>query len=382
MKKNAENKGFSLIELIVLIAMITVLTGMLVPQFVKYASEKRQTACRANREALLNIYEKAVYDGQLGVSSSDLHLLLTADASLNVEYANQATDYIKCPADDGATYSAYSDGNKVYITCSCHPDDVCSLSMESWTDIADDMGGEPTDLYAVPADLPEPETPGPVDAPEEPPVDTTETCNTGTWPYPMDTEGRIDARWAAAGGAQPGKTVNISAPLHFVDKSGIEIVIVKGNTNSTMYTVSYENASSPLGKGGAALPYVIAASGKKYDANNLPDKQVEEGEPIYEYHPAYDEEVVTQNWVQGSTYVWPKGFVSYIHHKAENVKIGNKPGKTIYRINYGDMLTLNGVTYIYANNSGGNSYVELPKEGEIALATSYNDWYVVPALSN
>ena len=44
-QKNLTNKGFSLVELIIVIAIMAVLVGVLAPQYIKYVEKSRVSAC-------------------------------------------------------------------------------------------------------------------------------------------------------------------------------------------------------------------------------------------------------------------------------------------------------------------------------------------------
>ncbi len=72
--KNAQC-GFSLIELVVVIAIMATLVGLIAPQYMKYVQKKRCETCAHNRETVLRIYERAVYDDSvpiyLGEGASD-----------------------------------------------------------------------------------------------------------------------------------------------------------------------------------------------------------------------------------------------------------------------------------------------------------------------
>ncbi|MCR5798441.1 MAG: type II secretion system GspH family protein, partial [Lachnospiraceae bacterium] len=98
--KERDNRGLSLLELIAVIAIMAVLTGLLVPMFGKYISDKRTMACEENREAILNVFEKCVYGtgteetlggGQQSIimaTDHDIKLLLSASTGGESDYNN------------------------------------------------------------------------------------------------------------------------------------------------------------------------------------------------------------------------------------------------------------------------------------------------------
>lgn len=62
LRKN--NKGFSLVELIVVIAIMAVLVGVLAPQFIKYVESSRQSTDMQNIQQLKSAVEAAVADDE------------------------------------------------------------------------------------------------------------------------------------------------------------------------------------------------------------------------------------------------------------------------------------------------------------------------------
>ena len=63
MKKN--NKGFSLVELIIVIAIMAVLIGLLAPQYLRFVDKSKKSADVSNAQALATAFNVAFADGKI-----------------------------------------------------------------------------------------------------------------------------------------------------------------------------------------------------------------------------------------------------------------------------------------------------------------------------
>ncbi|MBE5884212.1 MAG: type II secretion system protein [Lachnospiraceae bacterium] len=63
MKKEMNNKGFSLVELIIVIAIMAVLIGLLAPQYIKYVNNSKVSADVTNAQAIASAFNVALADG-------------------------------------------------------------------------------------------------------------------------------------------------------------------------------------------------------------------------------------------------------------------------------------------------------------------------------
>lgn len=62
MKKELNNKGFSLVELIIVIAIMAVLMGVLAPQYLKYVKQSKVSTDITNAESIANAVNIAISD--------------------------------------------------------------------------------------------------------------------------------------------------------------------------------------------------------------------------------------------------------------------------------------------------------------------------------
>lgn len=368
-KKHRNNAGFSMLELIVVIAIMATLTGMLVPRVVKYIADNRRNACIANRDAILSVYEKCVYNMTLDASQDSLETVLAASDSdvLPQEYMNQVKDFLVCPSDDQLGHydvSFYKDGQKVkaYITCDVHSEEVCMVDLTGWAQIAEAEGEDSaiTNPTTPGSGLPfDPEFSGEGDEDdEESEIFDEEDVyeKLGVWPYLVDPDGKTDIRWKSAGTAV-GKYVSISVPAyaHFTDR-GQEFVIIKANNPAgNGYKVLYEKSDSPGVNVGDGILYDITDSNKRevyLNSNGSLDQTKDDNLPAY-----------------------------------EEVKLDTEDGSEKWRLevsaSLGDVLTVHfadgtSATYLYTGESRRD--ITLPASNEKAYGIAYDDWYLVPAL--
>lgn len=64
-QKNLTNKGFSLVELIIVIAIMAVLVGVLAPQFIKYVEQSRKSTDIQNAENIKTAVLADIADGKI-----------------------------------------------------------------------------------------------------------------------------------------------------------------------------------------------------------------------------------------------------------------------------------------------------------------------------
>ena len=99
-KKEMNNKGFSLVELIIVIAIMAILVGVLAPQFIKYVERSRVSTDMQNAQAIRTAIEAYVADAG---SSDDTTDDPTGDITVTVDGTNIVIANCATGADLGGT---------------------------------------------------------------------------------------------------------------------------------------------------------------------------------------------------------------------------------------------------------------------------------------
>lgn len=103
-------KGFTLIEIMIVVAIIAVLAAVAIPSFARYMKRSAEGACQSTRETI----KKAAYS--FSADNNNPGTIALTDL-----YKSDGTGYLaeepKCP--DGGTYTIAKDPTSKVITVNC-----------------------------------------------------------------------------------------------------------------------------------------------------------------------------------------------------------------------------------------------------------------------
>lgn len=99
-KKKNDNKGFSLVELIIVVAIMAILVGLLAPQYLKYVEKSRKSADASNLDEMVRAIQ---------VYAADAEVTLPADTYTITINKSRTTVTAKDTANKDAVETALAD---------------------------------------------------------------------------------------------------------------------------------------------------------------------------------------------------------------------------------------------------------------------------------
>lgn len=86
--KKKDNKGFSIVELIIVVAIMAILVGLLAPQYIKYVEKSRKSADATNMDTLVNAVQVRAADAETDIPVGEYTITLKKDAEPVIKKGN------------------------------------------------------------------------------------------------------------------------------------------------------------------------------------------------------------------------------------------------------------------------------------------------------
>jgi type IV pilus assembly protein PilA len=114
-QKTMGNKGFSLVELIVVIAIMAVLVGVLAPQFVKYVEKSKASTDVQNAQEILSTLQVAITDEDYNIEGATVTFGSQGIETENTD-AQSALEEAGISTTTAIKSSTYADGITFTVT--------------------------------------------------------------------------------------------------------------------------------------------------------------------------------------------------------------------------------------------------------------------------
>lgn len=89
--KKKDNKGFTLVELVIVVAILAILVGILAPQYTKYVEKSRRAADASNLENLVTVIKTAASDSTGAIATGTYTITIDKDGTTVTPNTNGAS---------------------------------------------------------------------------------------------------------------------------------------------------------------------------------------------------------------------------------------------------------------------------------------------------
>ena len=94
-KKKNDNKGFSLVELIIVVAILAILVGLLAPQYLKYVEKSRKSADASNLDEMVRAIQVYAADAEETLPEDKYTITIGKTATTVTAESAKKTDNVK-----------------------------------------------------------------------------------------------------------------------------------------------------------------------------------------------------------------------------------------------------------------------------------------------
>lgn len=87
-RKKKDNKGFTLVELVIVVAILAILVGLLAPQYTKYVEKSRKSADASNLEEIVKELKVVASDPQYSVQAGTYTIVMSHTTGTTITLTN------------------------------------------------------------------------------------------------------------------------------------------------------------------------------------------------------------------------------------------------------------------------------------------------------
>jgi len=130
-RKKRNNKGFSMVELIIVIAIMAALVGILAPQYIKYVNKSRLAAENTAADELIKAAQVVVSDPDAGITSVTITYVAAGTISVTAKTPTTATVPTGLVPASGPAFKSTEHKDKTSFTVTASSDGSVSSAWNS-----------------------------------------------------------------------------------------------------------------------------------------------------------------------------------------------------------------------------------------------------------